>query len=212
MFLHTLPAPARQLFSALGRSRIVAPFYLAGGSAAALHLGHRVSVDLDFFCPQSYEPDPLVQRLAQLGRLIVQQQSPGTLLGQVNDTRVSFFTYPYRLLDPCTVCENVQVASLLDIGLMKLIAIHQRGRKRDFVDLFHICHAGQELPELLRRIPEKFAEVTYPSYSLLRSLTYFDDAENDPPPQMLVPWDWDQTKRFFAAEVGPMARSLTRLQ
>jgi len=110
---------------------------LAGGSALALHLGHRISIDLDFFTSdRCYQSEPLVQQLRSIGELVVQQQSEKTLVGSLNGVRLSFFFYPYPVLGEFIELDEVQIASLLDIALMKLIAISQRGKKRDFVDLF----------------------------------------------------------------------------
>jgi len=201
MFFHTLSVAARELLARLGQAPWMDAFYLAGGSAAALHLGHRVSIDLDFFSEQDYEVEPLVQRLGALGRLVVQQQSPGTMVGQLEGVRISFFTYPYPLLEEAGIVDGVRIANLLDIALMKIVAIGQRGRMRDFVDLYFICRLGLTLDELLRRVPQKYTTVSYPSYHLLRALTYFDDAEGDEPPKMLVEFDWAEVRRFFEGEV-----------
>lgn len=208
MFCHTLDSQARELFIGLGREPWIEAFYLAGGSAAALHLGHRVSVDLDFFSEQAYEVEPLVQRLRALGRLTIQQQSPGTMVGRLDGVRISFFTYPYPLLEKPIIVDGVRVASLSDIALMKIVAIGQRGRMRDFVDLVFICRAGWSLEELLRRIPQKYTTVSYPSYHLLRALTYFDDAEGDEPPKMLMDFDWAEVRRFFEGEVRRLMGTL----
>ena len=201
MFCHTLAPAARKLFIGLGRESWIGAFYLAGGSAAALHLGHRISVDLDFFSEQAYEVEPLVQRLQALGRLMVQQQSSGTMVGRLNEVRISFFAYPYPLLEAPIVVDGVRVVRLLDLALMKIVAIGQRGRMRDFVDLYFICRAGWSLDELLRRIPQKYTTVSYPSYHLLRALVYFDDAEGDEPPKMLADVNWAEVRRFFEGEV-----------
>lgn len=96
MFLNALPPDARQLLTQLGQQPPVRPFYLAGGSAAALHLSHRISADLDFFIHQDhYEAEPLTQHLQAIAHLEVQQQSRGTLVGRLGGVRVSFFVYPY---------------------------------------------------------------------------------------------------------------------
>ena len=208
MFFHTLDSAARELFIGLGQAPWIGAFYLAGGSAAALHLGHRVSVDLDFFAEEGYEVEPLVQQLQILGRLTVQQQSPGTMVGRLEAVRISFFVYPYPLLEEPILVDGVRLASLLDVALMKIVAIGQRGRMRDFVDLYFICRGGWSLDELLRRISQKYATVSYPSYHLLRALTYFDDAEGDEPPKMLVDFDWAEVKQFFGEEVQRLMETL----
>jgi len=193
----------------LGRQPLARAFYLAGGSAAALHLGHRISVDLDFFTQQDhYETEPLIQQLQAIAHLDVQQQSRGALVGRLGDVRISFFVYPYPLLAKPVKLEGCRIAQLLDIALMKLIAISQRGTKRDFVDLFFICQDGHNLGDLLRQIPLKFTTVSYPSYHLLRALVYFSDADEDESPLMLSSFEWDQAKRFFEAQVKQLTRDL----
>jgi Nucleotidyl transferase AbiEii toxin, Type IV TA system len=209
MFLDTLSADARQLLIRLGRQPLLRPFYLAGGSAAALHMGHRISVDLDFFTQQDhYETEPLIQHLQTIAHLEIQQQSRGTLVGRLGDVRISFFVYPYPLLAEPEELEGCRVAQLLDIALMKLIAISQRGTKRDFVDLFFICQKDYNLGELLRQIPLKYTTVSYPAYHILRALVYFSDADEDESPQMLATFYWDQAKRFFEDQVKQLTRNL----
>jgi len=186
----------------LGQLPAVAPFYLAGGSAVALHLGHRVSVDLDFFTPQDdLDAEALIHQLQGIGHLLIRQQSRGTLNATLEDTLVSFFVYPYPLLETPQRVWDIPVAGLLDLALMKLAAIGQRGAKRDFVDMYQICHSGYTLDTLLQRMPDKFPNVTYPSYHLLRALVYFEDAESDSMPPMRVPLEWPAVRRFFEAEV-----------
>lgn len=165
-------------------------------------------MDLDFFTPELYEPAALTPQLEKIGALTVEQQTKGTFLGLIGQTKVSFFYYSYPLLDPAAPYRGVRVASLLDIGLMKIVAISHRGRLRDFVDLHFICHAGYPLADLLRRIPEKYATLTYASYHLLRALAYFDDAEKDPPLNMLATYDWRQVKKFFEQQVRELARRI----
>jgi len=209
MFLHTLPADARRLLKPLGQEPLLRLFYLAGGSAAALYLGHRVSVDLDFFTSQDhYEAEPLIQRLQTIGRLDIQHQGRGTLVGQLDGVRISFFVYPYPLLAELMDLEGLQMAHLLDIAMMKLVAISQRGTMRDFVDLYYICQHGHELAKLLRKAPKKYKAVSYPSYHLLRALTYFADAEGDQAPRMLVSFDWTQVKHFFKSQVKTLIQEL----
>lgn len=201
MFFKTLPVPTQQLFKKLGAASVVDSFYLAGGSAAALHLGHRVSVDLDFFTPKTFEIPSLLAGLGKFGSITVQQSSIGTFVGLLAKTQVSFFRYPYPLLETPTDYHGIQIASLLDIALMKITAISQRGKRRDFVDLYFICQSGYSLSDLLELMPRKFPTLTYPSYHLVRALVYFDDAENDPRLKMLKPYHWRNIKNYFQDQV-----------
>lgn len=208
MFLDTLDPPARIVFQQLGREPIVSAFFLAGGSALALHLGHRISIDLDFFSRQEYSMPQLLARLQALGRLSIASQNSDTLVGELNGVKLSFFTYPYPLLDDLVMCEGIQLASLLDIALMKIAAIAQRGKKRDFVDLYFLCQQSLTLDGLLRDMPRKFPNIDYPSYHLLRALAYFDDAQVDQMPKMIIAVDWETVRRFFSGEVSRLMDSL----
>jgi hypothetical protein len=201
MYLTALPQDARQLLRELGRQSLNGSFYLAGGSAAALHLGHRVSNDLVFFAPRNgYESEPLAQQLRAIGPLNIRRQSRGTLAGSLNGVRVSFSLYPYPTLAQTAALEGVPVAHLLDIALMLLNAIGRRGGKRDFIDLYFICQHGYRLDDLLRRAPDKYGSASYPSQDLVRALAYFVDADRDATPHMLAPFDWGDVKEFFEEE------------
>lgn len=202
MFFKTLPAPTQQLFKKLGDDSAVRHFYLAGGSAAALHLGHRISVDLDFFTSQTFNTDSMISRLSDFGKVTVQQSGTDTFVGLVSKTQVSFFHYPYSVLETPAEYHGIRVASLLDIALMKITAISQRGKRRDFVDLYYICHSGYALDDLLKQMPRKFPTLNYPSYHLMRALVYFDDAENDPRLKMLKPYNWREIKSYFESQVA----------
>ena len=208
MFLDTLDPPTRLVFQQLGREPMVSAFFLAGGSALALHLGHRISLDLDFFSRRGYSMPELLARLRSVGHLSIESQSEDTFVGELNGVRLSFFTYPYPLLGEVVLCEGIQLASRLDIALMKITAIGQRGRKRDFIDLYFLCQQDFSLDHLLRDMPRKFPNVDYPSYHLLRALAYFDDAETDPLPRMLKPFKWEEAKKFFQSESSRLARQL----
>jgi hypothetical protein len=183
-------------------------FYLAGGTAAALQLGHRISVDLDFFTSEPLDARQLLQRARRVGTFDLQTESQGTLIGTLQGARVSFFNYPYPLLEPTPSLCGVRIASLVDIGLMKLTAASQRGSRKDFVDLFFICRQVKPLSELLALLSEKYQGVKYSLPHLLRSLVYFDDAEAEPMPHMLKPMRWAQVKRFFEKEVAVVAKGV----
>jgi hypothetical protein len=194
VFLSTLVPRARDLLEQISGTPVASGFYLAGGSAVALHLGHRVSVDLGFFTPsEHYEAEPLLQALRGLGRVAIQQQGTGTLVASVDDVQVSFFVYPYPVLDPFAGLDLARIASLLDLGLMMVVAISQRERMRDFIDLHAVCRSGHDLASLFGRLPAKYPGISLPTYHLLRALVYFDDAEQDPPPAyaraVVVGWD-----------------------
>ena len=107
--------------------------------------------------------------------------------------------YPYPVLFPFAHVLEIAVADPRDIACMKISAVAGRGTKRDFVDLY-VAAARYGLRDLLELFEKKFADLRYNRIHLLKSLTYFKDAEKDPTPDMLIPLSWDEVKAFFTEE------------
>lgn len=205
MFRNALAKPAEQALGMIAGRQAIDGFYLAGGTAAALQLGHRISIDLDFFSRDTFKPDELRRRLTADGVGFEREQaSPGTLKVWIAGAEASFFHYPYPLLEPTLPCDGMAMASLVDIGLMKMTAIADRGARRDFVDLFFILRRlGRS--HLFDLFVQKYPKEKIDLYHFVRSLTYFVDAEREPEPVMLIPADWQEIKAFFvlsARKVG----------
>lgn len=137
MHEEALTQDTKRVLEALGSAGIVKDFYLAGGTALALYFGHRFSVDLDWFAKDfSYTPS-LRKELSNVGNLSVDSESTGTFNGSIDGVKVSFFRYPYPLIAPTEFYkENVALAGLPDIAVMKLDAIATRGTYKDFFDMF----------------------------------------------------------------------------
>lgn len=183
----------------LGSLPALRSFYLAGGTALALYLGHRRSVDLDFFSVQSFDEDALIATLQGLPKLAVIAKSPQTAYLHVADTKVSFIGYQYPLLFPLAEFRELAVADVRDIACMKLSALASRGSRRDFVDLYVVARE-YGIPHMFDLFRRKFAEVDFNLLHLRKSLTYFADAEKEPMPDMLVPLVWADVKQFFLDE------------
>jgi len=182
-------------------------FYLGGGTAVALHLGHRRSVDFDWFVHAKLD-DPLVlaEQLRQSGLSVEKVQvAPGTLHALIKDVRVSFFEYPYPEIGDQSIWPeySLGLASLDDLACMKLAAIAQRGSRKDFIDLHAIALQHRPLRDTLSLYQRKYS--TNDIAHVLVGLTYFDDAEEEPSPDMLCDTPWDEVKRQFQLWVKTLA-------
>jgi hypothetical protein len=181
-------------------------FYLAGGTGCALHLGHRMSHDLDFFALPEFDPSRLWTELRNLGECAPDYSDAGTWVGQFDGTKVSFFHYPYPLLREPVPFGEASIASLEDIGCMKIEAIAGRGRKRDFIDLyFLLIETGFDLNALWALFQRKYPAEHRNLIHVLKSLVYFIDADADPDPIMLVEYSWPDMKRALAERVKTIA-------
>lgn len=198
------PATLRDL-EILAARGVTAGFYLAGGTGLAMHLGHRESHDLDFFSGEAFRAETVMEHLAASGSFVAEKKEIGTIRGMFQDTLVSFFHYPYPLLEPCVQSFGTQIASIPDIACMKLDALASRGAKRDFVDIYCVTHeAGLSLSRLLELFARKYAAVGYNLMHIKKGFVYFEDAEHEPMPHMRNAVPWDGVKEFFIDE----ARSL----
>jgi hypothetical protein len=178
-------------------------FYLAGGTAIALHLGHRRSVDFDWFLEGTLgDPLRLAGELRDGGiPFETGQVDKGTLYGTVYGVRVSFLQFKYQMLDPLLPWEELgcRLAGLRDLSCMKLSAIAQRGSRKDFVDLYALGRSGLSLQDMLDWYRHKFRveDIGHLLYALL----YFDDADAERMPRMLCKVDWKEIKKTIGGWV-----------
>jgi len=181
-------------------------FYLAGGTGCALHLGHRMSQDLDFFSPVDFSPSGLWTELRKIGDCAPDYTDAGTWVGEFLGTKTGFFHYPYPLLEETVPFLALAVASLEDIGCMKIEAIAGRGRKRDFIDLYFLLREmGYDLAALLSLYRNKYASRPGNGVHILKSLSYFVDADADPAPVMLIEYSWLEIKEKLTELVSGYA-------
>lgn len=172
---------------------------LAGGTALALHLGHRISVDLDFFTDKDFEVESIISEIRKTGhpfQLI--SEGEGYLIANIEGIKISIFKYDYPFLEKPVTYKGIRVAGILDIASMKVIAISQRGTKRDFVDLYFIL---QETPfhKIAGHMVKRFGKGRINPIHIGKSLVYFSDADSNPEPEYIGGRDvsWEKVKRFF---------------
>ncbi|MBI2870842.1 MAG: nucleotidyl transferase AbiEii/AbiGii toxin family protein [Candidatus Omnitrophica bacterium] len=207
--IHAVPESLQVLIEQMAHAGLMRDFYLAGGTGLALLLNHRRSIDIDLFSGTNrLDFDgrrDLFSRLRRLSGWALIEAKDGTVHGRLKKVRTSFFWYPEPLLKPTVKRGGVRIASVTDIGLMKLAAIIGRGSRKDFVDLYAIC---RELPlsRLLKLGGKKFKHSGDFPLQALKALVYFEDAEKDPPAITPQPLSWTNVKAFFIREV----RTLTR--
>lgn len=194
-----ISAPTEATLHALRDRKLLDNFYLAGGTGLALQFGHRLSLDLDFFAPEHFDEEALLQRIQSLPGFALAAKAPYTIHATVEKTKVSFLGYAYPVLYPPALFLEVAVADPRDIACMKLSAIVSRGTKRDFVDLY-VCAQHYGLKEILHLFERKFAKTNYSRVHVLKSLAFFSDAEKDPMPHLLEPLDWETIKQYFLRE------------
>lgn len=213
MHINVLDEKQKEVLRAVGPVATNERFVLGGGAAAALHAGHRKTVDLDFFTREKFtNPHALADRLQAEGvRFQVKDMSDGTLHGTVEGMKVSFLRQEGKELSPALEIPGTgaKVASVADVAAQKLLAVANRGDKKDFVDLHVLGERHMPLPKMMDAFGEKFGREGLGQ--VRRALTYFRDADGQPSPKMLAKHDWDKTKETISRWVGDLDRTQTRL-
>ncbi len=206
---NAITPPMRDMLRFIGQQPFAVRFYLAGGTALALRLGHRRSVDLDFFSAA----DEVMLKTRQEILKVLSPLTPqsledvdGNLLLRVSDLHVGFFSYGYPLLEPTDSVEQVAVASVVDVGLMKLDALISRGSRKDFYDLYVIARQIS-IPDLLALGKAKYPYARDFELMAVESLILFENADRDLQPDLLIDLSWEQVRKFFIAQARALGET-----
>jgi len=193
MQIETINKETRLILKRIAKLPILANFYLAGGTALAMHLGHRESIDLDFFSAEKFSAAKLKEILAGAGELKIDYEDGDTLSGTLDGVKLSFFHYAYPQLFPLADFQGVKIADERDVAAMKIDVISARGSKKDFIDLYFLLQK-YSLAELVDFFEKKYSQVKYNKLHILKSLVFFENAEDDPMPMMVIGADWNEIK------------------
>jgi hypothetical protein len=197
-----LPKHSLELLTELEHngSPLLSNWTLVGGTGLAFRLGHRVSEDLNFFRTDELDVRRLHEALGTHGAYETLQEADHTLTVLIRNTKLSFFRVRDPFLFEPAPHRFFSIAAVDDIALMKLAAISGRGSRKDFVDLYMILQSAATLEAYFDMLPRKYGASRINAYHILKSLTYFDDAEAEPMPRMRVPFDWGDCKAFFVRQ------------
>jgi len=202
MFLEIFDRKRKKLLSELSFLNKYG-FYMAEGTALALQIGHRTSLDFDFYTRKRFDSRKLREefdrRFKEIREIYIAEDTLGL---SVNGIGISFFRYPYPLIKSCQKIDSICLASKEDIAAMKILAISQRGKKRDFIDIYFLIKEFG-LSQVIEFIKEK-----YPMFNVyvgLQGLTYFKDADEDPEKRRFKLFKevrWNEVKKFIIKEVN----------
>jgi len=200
-----IPAETKKAFVFLSEQSWLGEsvWYLAGGTALSLQVGIRRSVDLDFFTTKKdFDKSELLNNFLGNNKWKTTLNRKNTIYGELFKAKVSFIAYPSFIPKQDFIqFGSIKILQPLDIAVMKIIAISQRGRKRDFFDLYWCAKNIESLENLIKRVKAQYPFVAHDYHHILKSLVYFEDAESDPPPDIFFKADWKEIKNYFKKEI-----------
>jgi len=201
LHLETVAASTLELLKELQGLDSLRETRLVGGTALSLQYGHRISVDLDLFV-HNLEADfiTIISEIKNKGyKIDIRKQSSTILISMIENIKVDIVNYPYPWIDNKICEENIVLATDKDIAAMKLSAITNRGTKKDFIDLYYLLKS-YSLEQMLTFYTDKYSGDSV--FMVLKSLTYFDDAEMDIAPNVLdLNINWKTIKNTITNEV-----------
>ena len=199
LYLETVESSTLELLKKLQRLPVLEQTRLVGGTALALQLGHRKSIDLDFFGTVDCEAEYLRESIAGIASLTILKESPHIHIYIVDGIKVDIVNYKYPWLDDVVLEQGLRLASVSDIAAMKITAIIGRGTKKDFIDIAFLLHHFS-LEEILHFYAAKYNDSSV--FMAMKSLAYVDDAEADPMPDMFVNQSWQQVKAYILSKIS----------
>lgn len=188
-----------ELLTKVMENPVFSAFNLVGGTSLALQIGHRKSVDIDLFGNYEIDFHQFITTLQTIGKVVVLKQSKNILVTTINGIKVDFVNYKYPLILEIIKFNNLRLISLEDICAMKLNAIAGRGSRKDFIDIYFLLNYFS-LSEMIEFYNRKFEDGS--QFMVLKSMTYFDDAETEETPFMLKNFDWNICKNTLINAVS----------
>jgi len=171
----TIDASTLELLRQLQQKDYLKGFYLVGGTALALKMGHRKSVDLDLFSNFSFDTNQLLENLSADFPFKLLFSANNTLKGSINEVQVDILAHRYPLVAEPVIIENISMLSNEDIAAMKLNAISVSGQRvKDFIDIYYLLrtYTVEEMTEFYKK---KYSQ--YNDANVLKSLCWFDDID-----------------------------------
>lgn len=208
-YWQTITKEMHELLVLLGQQSFMGRFYMAGGTALALQLGHRRSIDLDFFSENDEVGQATRQEIIRAFQSVQSQvieNVDGNLLLLINGIHVGLFSYPYPLVGEQINIENVTIASISDIGMMKCDALITRGARKDFYDLYFL-NRQVSFQQLFEYGKKKYTYYRDFPLTVMELMVSFDNADKDIQPILYEDIPWVEVKKFFINEAAHLGKA-----
>jgi hypothetical protein len=175
-------------------------FYLVDGTAIALHLGHRRSIDFDLFCKTDVNKKDIRKKLGAFPFKIVKlSEDTDQIHFVINDIKVTFFNYPYEIEHPVSLGQYFSLPTLLSLASMKAYALGRRAKWKDYVDLYFILRAHYSVEEISKEAIKNFGQF-YSEKLFREQLAFHKDINYTEPVEYLIDPPSEDEIRLFLIE------------
>jgi len=200
--INTIQPSTLELLINLQKIELLKSTRLIGGTALALLLGHRLSIDLDLFGSVEGDSNAISECLRDAGFEVVMTENTKNIhIFTINGVKVDIVNYKYAWIEDLIEENGIRLAGLKDIAAMKIAAITNRGSRKDFVDIYFLLNHFS-LKEIMDLYLKKYPDAS--SFLAYKSLAYFADAESQVMPKMLIETHWENVKQRIITEIKQM--------
>lgn len=203
LFFETVDAETVNLLKRLQQLPAFSALRLVEGTSLALQIGHRKSIDLDLFGAITADEYEVAEQLEKLGKITILRKSKNINIYLINGIKVDIVNYQYKWLENSINDSGLILADSKDVSAMKLAAITGRGTKKDFIDLFFLLNK-YSLQQMLDFYTQKYNDGS--EFLVLKSLSYFEDADLDEDPVMLNTLHWETVKSTISSTLDKLIR------
>ncbi len=194
----TIDTKTLELLKKIQDLDVFKPLRLVGGTSLALQLGHRNSIDIDLFGKINLDKDLIIKELKKIGNVKTIHFTENINIFTVNKIKVDIVNYEYPWLENDIIEDDIKMAGLKDIAAMKLSAITGRGTMKDFIDIYFLLKHFS-LKEVISFYEQKYNDGSV--FLVLKSLAYFDDADEDVMPKMFDTISWHKVKETIKKNI-----------
>lgn len=197
--LDAVPTGTMDILEFFANQQCLKDFYLVGGTSLALQIGHRLSVDLDFFTSEKKNINEIENELLFLPDFKLKAKNNYSIFGEYKGVKIDVLNYPYHFISPPIIHNGIKLCNKEDICAMKLKTVMNRGAKRDFYDLYFLLQE-YSLTQMFDLFIKKYHNIE--PNAIIRSLTYFEDAHNQENPVLLKEKDlsWKKVQETIINE------------
>ena len=190
---NTIDPHTLELLNFLMQKSYLSDFVLVGGTALALQIGHRKSIDIDLFCAKEFDIENILRKInTEFAAVFLSAKTIQSAMLIIAGVKVDLIKFSYPLLFPIVEWEGIRMLSIQDIAAMKLSAVAGRGSKKDFYDIYYLLQHFS-IQELFDFHLKKYGQN---GLHLLRSLIYFLDADEEPTPYLFdKKLTWNKVKK-----------------
>ena len=177
-------------------------FYLVGGTAIALHIGHRYSVDFDLFTSKNVIPGVIKNKIHRkkfkIDKYIFEEEGQAHYI--LNDVKVTFYSFPFEIRSFKKFKDVIRIPDLLTLSAMKVFAISERNKWKDYVDLYFIFRDYFSIRQVINKTNELFSD--YNDRMFFEQLAYFDDIDYSENVEFIVKDPGMKNIKKFLLELG----------